>query len=303
MKRRMFLKTSFLSTLAGILIPSPSFGNRDCDLTSSDILGPYWSENHPHRTILANSDEPGTRIFISGKVKENDCETPISNVLVDVWHANDQGCYTVFQDCESGNSNEDSYNLRGLMTTDENGNYSFESVWPGYYAGRPRHFHYKVTTPSGLELVTQCYFEIDPYIDEQWEENHLGLVIPLEETEFGLVGIFDIIINEETPTVLVDQESKKSIRESVLHPAFPNPFNNKVQIKFTLMDSENIGISIYDISGKWVCTLLSQHMSSGTHILDWNGSDMNGSLVSSGTYIVIMKNKDYVKTQKIKLIK
>jgi hypothetical protein len=44
-------------------------------------------------------------------------------------------------------------------------------------------------------------------------------------------------------------------------------------------------------------------MSSGTHILDWNGSDMNGFLVSSGTYIVIMKNKDYVKTQKIKLIK
>ena len=57
---------------------------------------------------------------------------------------------------------------------DENGYYAFESIWPGYYAGRPRHFHYKITTPSESELVTQCYFEVDPYINEEWEENHPG---------------------------------------------------------------------------------------------------------------------------------
>ena len=171
-------------------MPKSILLGRDCSTTYPDILGPYWSENHPERTVLANSDEPGTRIFISGIVTTNDCEIPIQNALVDVWHANDDGCYTLFQECESGNSDNDIYNLRGVMATDENGYYAFESIWPGYYSGRPRHFHYKITTPSGLELVTQCYFEVDPYINEEWEENHPGLVIPLEETENGLVGIF-----------------------------------------------------------------------------------------------------------------
>ena len=47
-------------------------------------------------------------------------------------HANDQGCYTIFQNCDTGNSDNDEYNLRGIMVTDENGNYSFESILPGY---------------------------------------------------------------------------------------------------------------------------------------------------------------------------
>ncbi len=190
MKRRKFIKHGIIGTIGAGIMPGSILSSRDCSITSSDMLGPYWSQNHPQRTILANSEEPGTRIFISGVVTTNDCETPIQNALVDVWHANDDGCYTVFQECQSGNSNNDQYNLRGLIVTDQNGYYGFESIFPGYYTGRPRHFHYKITSPSGLELVTQCYFEVDPLLEEGWEENHPGLVIPLEETENGLVGYF-----------------------------------------------------------------------------------------------------------------
>ena len=112
---------------------NPYLFGRDCIPTHPDILGPYWSENHPYRSILANSEEPGTRIFISGTVTSNDCETPICNAIVDVWHANDEGCYTVFQDCESGNSDGDEHNLRGIIITDENGYYAFESILPGKF--------------------------------------------------------------------------------------------------------------------------------------------------------------------------
>ena len=201
MKRRTFIKNGILGTIGTAIIPGSILPGRDCTTTQSDILGPYWSHNHPRRTILANSEEPGTRIFISGVVTADDCETPIQNALVDIWHANDNGCYSVFQECQSGNSNNDPYNLRGIISTDQNGFYGFESIFPGYYAGRPRHFHYKITSPSGLELITQCYFEVDPLIDGDWEENHPGLVIPLEETENGLVGIFDIVMNEEASIV------------------------------------------------------------------------------------------------------
>ena len=104
-----------MGTIGAGFMPSSLLSARDCTTTYPDILGPYWAVNHPQRTVLANSEEPGIRIFISGVVTANDCETPIQNALVDVWHANDEGCYTVFQECQSGNSDSDPYNLRGII--------------------------------------------------------------------------------------------------------------------------------------------------------------------------------------------
>ena len=302
MKRRKFIKTGIMGTIGAGIMPSSLLSGRDCDTTFPDILGPYWSGGHPQRTVLANSEEPGTRIFISGNVTANDCETPIPNAFVDVWHANDDGCYTIFQECESGNSDEDTYNLRGIIVTDENGYYAFESIWPGYYAGRPRHFHYKITTPSQSELVTQCYFEVDPYINEEWEENHPGLVISLEQTENGLVGTFDIVMDEEA-YVSIDSASNLPNKRFAIDTAFPNPFNNSIRIDFTINDPGYVDIGIYDIKGKWVINLIGKHMNSGKYSTAWSGTDMSGNFMSSGTYLVAMKFGSSYQTKKVNLIK
>lgn len=303
MKRRTFIKTGILGAFATGITPGSLLKGRDCDTTSLDILGPYWAENHPYRTVLANSEEPGTRVFISGTVTANDCETPIENALVDVWHANDDGCYTVFMECDSGNSDEDPYNLRGIIVTDENGDYGFESIWPGYYSGRPRHYHYKITTPQGSELVTQCYFEGDPQITEQWEESHPDLVIPLEETENGLVGVFDIIMDEEATEVGLDNEPVPVPRKFILHPAYPNPFNNSTRIEFGIPSPGHVSIGVYDSAGKWVTSIIEKQMRSGTHNLHWKGLDMNGNPVSSGSYLIVMKYAGAIKSRKIAFIK
>ncbi len=88
MKRRNFIKTGLMGTAAISMAPTVLLSRQDCNVTNNDILGPYWAENHPYRVVLANIDEPGTRIHIAGTVKANDCETPIQNAIVDVWHAN-----------------------------------------------------------------------------------------------------------------------------------------------------------------------------------------------------------------------
>ncbi len=301
MKRRNFIKTGVIS-LTGISISPFMLSARDCTLTSADIEGPYWSENHPNRTILANPDEPGTRIFISGVVLYNDCETPIENAIIDVWHANDNGCYTVFQECQSGNTDQDPYNLRGYMRTDENGNYAFESILPGYYSGRPRHFHFKITSPSGFEHITQCYFQNDPSIDENWEENHPGLIIPLEETESGFIGNFDIILDEIL--LNTDYNNSKSLsRNFKLQLPYPNPFNNSINIQFEILNPGNVNINIYDVNGKWITTLVNKNISSGMHLVKWNGLDSRGMEVASGLYLVTMKFGENVKTKTLNLVK
>jgi len=303
LKRRTFIKNGILGVIGAGVMPGSILSSRDCPVTQSDILGPYWSQNHPQRTILANSEEPGNRIFISGVVTADDCETPIQNALVDVWHANDDGCYTVFQECQSGNSSNDPYNLRGIISTDQNGFYSFESILPGYYAGRPRHFHYKITSPSGLELVTQCYFEVDPLTDGDWEENHPGLVIPLEDTENGLVGVFNIVMDEEASLASIDNKPPNLPKRFHLETSYPNPFNNSIKIDFTINNFGYVDIGIYDITGKWVSNLVGKKMHSGKHNIVWKGDDMAGNAVSSGTYLVMMKFGGSIQTKKINLIK
>ena len=292
----------FGTVTAGVS-PVSILKGRDCDLTNEDILGPYWEENHPYRSVLAHQNEPGTRIFISGIVTANDCDTPIQNAIVDVWHANDSGCYTIFQECDTGNPEEDPYNLRGQMLTGENGGYAFESIWPGYYTGRPRHFHYKITTPDELELVTQCYFEDDPQVDQQWIDSHPGLVIPLEEDINGLYGIFDIVMDEMEVQVGTLGESGPIPESPFLNQGYPNPFNNSTQIKYGISKPEHVSISIYNVSGKWITNLVNGHKASGTYLLGWSGTGADGKIVPSGPYLVVMKSAGFTGSKKMLFLK
>ena len=170
--------------------------NQECSLTTEDILGPYYFEDAPFRNIIAHEDEPGQRLFISGTVKQNDCEQPISGSLIEIWQANDEGCYGIIEDCDTGNPNNDYFNLRGKLFSDENGEYSFESILPGYYGSRPRHIHIKITTPSEEVLVSQLYFENDPNCEsDPWCQDADDRIIVLEENQFGLHGEIDLIMD------------------------------------------------------------------------------------------------------------
>ena len=86
-------------------------GNNDCFITSDDILGPYYFEDAPFRSVIAHADEPGQRLFISGNVMQNDCGNSISGSLIEIWQANDEGCYRIVEDCDTGNPENDYFNL------------------------------------------------------------------------------------------------------------------------------------------------------------------------------------------------
>ena len=170
--------------------------DNECSVTTQDILGPYYFEEAPFRNIIAHEEEPGERLIISGKVNQNDCENSISGSLIEIWQANNDGCYGIVEDCDTGNPENDYFNLRGKFFSDENGDYTFESILPGYYGSRPRHIHIKITTPDEQVLVSQLYFENDPFCEnDQWCQDADHRIISLEENEFGLYGSMDLIMN------------------------------------------------------------------------------------------------------------
>ena len=84
---------------------------------------------------------------------------------------------------------------------------------------------------------------------------------------------------------------------------FPNPFNPSTTIKLELADSGKIELAIYNIKGQKVKTLLNCTTAPGTYECNWNGKDELGKSVSSGQYLVKLKQNEKETAKKIMLLK
>ncbi|MBT8191657.1 MAG: T9SS type A sorting domain-containing protein [Bacteroidia bacterium] len=67
---------------------------------------------------------------------------------------------------------------------------------------------------------------------------------------------------------------------------YPNPFVDRITIEYTLNNTEDVNISIVDVTGKVVSTINSGRQTSGTHQVYWSGLDNAGAKVQSGVYFV-----------------
>jgi len=65
---------------------------------------------------------------------------------------------------------------------------------------------------------------------------------------------------------------------------YPNPFNPITNIKFSLKAESKVSLTIYNIRGQRVKTLIDDNMQAGYHSVVWNGTDQSGKKVSSGIY-------------------
>jgi hypothetical protein len=80
--------------------------------------------------------------------------------------------------------------------------------------------------------------------------------------------------------------------------AYPNPFNNKTVINFSLTESALVTLSIYNLLGQQIDILINESVSSGEHETVWDASGY-----SSGIYLAMLATPDEVKSLKIELLK
>jgi hypothetical protein len=88
-----------------------------------------------------------------------------------------------------------------------------------------------------------------------------------------------------------------------LLPNFPNPFNPKTTLSFTVSMSGHAQLGIYDIQGRLLRVLIDQFVTAGTHHAEWDGHDAEGIRMSSGIYFSKLITKDSVQTSKMVLVK
>ncbi len=91
--------------------------------------------------VIAGPDEPGERLIVEGRVLASDGTSPVPEATLLVFHTDAEGYYS------PGGMDESDARLCGLMLTDAQGRYRYETVKPAHYAtggGPPAHVHYRV---------------------------------------------------------------------------------------------------------------------------------------------------------------
>src|SRR5690606_8259238 len=102
---------------------------RPSGATENTVLGPFYVSDAPRYENGANIclDGKGEPLLVTGRVKDVDGK-PVAGAKIDVWQTNDDGFYDVQQ-----KGVQPDWNLRGLFTSDVNGNYHFQTVKPRFY--------------------------------------------------------------------------------------------------------------------------------------------------------------------------
>lgn len=174
------LKPAFAETAPGRLAPTIACGDDD-EPTISQTEGPYFTPGSPLKRDFAADRPKGERITIAGYVLDEECR-PVAKALVELWHADETGAY-----------DNESYTLRGHQFSDDEGRWWFDTVVPGLYPGRTRHFHVKVQRPGGPVLTTQLYFPGEPgnARDRIFDDR---LLLAMDTAGDGKFGRFDFVV-------------------------------------------------------------------------------------------------------------
>ncbi|MCK4546349.1 MAG: T9SS type A sorting domain-containing protein, partial [Candidatus Eisenbacteria sp.] len=84
---------------------------------------------------------------------------------------------------------------------------------------------------------------------------------------------------------------------------YPNPFNPKTVVEFGITRTTPVKLTVYDVNGRVVRTLVEEEMDMGTYQVLWNGKDSNGHAVAAGVYYCRLEAGDRLEMKKLVLVK
>jgi len=110
------------------------------------------------------------------------------------------------------------------------------------------------------------------------------------------------IYEQITPDLSVDETPVQPI-DFHLWQNYPNPFNPVTTIQYDIPFASHVKIAVFDITGRWVTTLVDERQISGENSVTWNGKDQSGENVSSGVYICRMDAGNSSTTRQMVLLR
>jgi protocatechuate 3,4-dioxygenase beta subunit len=159
---------------------------------------PNWS------TVIADTNEPGEPLTISGTIYRPDGKTPAAGVMLYVYHTDSTGRYSPAPNQDKSRRHG---HLRGWMKTDEQGRYLFNTIRPAAYPNRtdPQHIHPLIKEEGkSVYWIDEFLFEDDPLVtdkvrSQQEKRGGSGIIILTKNPNGVWVGNRDIILGLNIP--------------------------------------------------------------------------------------------------------
>lgn len=163
---------------------------------------------------------------------------------------------------------------------------------------------WQVTDGSGPCNMDDSFFYLDD-IDPP-------IIINVDDFWGRLVGMVvysydEYCLNPRYPEDMYpDSHNTESVIDAssvIIRGNYPNPFNPTTRIDYSLQNSTQINLSVYDIAGRLVKTLYNGTQTSGNHFEVWDGTDNSGKATASGIYFSRISHSGGVETSKMLMLK
>ena len=132
-----------------------------------------------------------------------------------------------------------------------------------------------------LEFDTEYFYRVSYYVDD-WSDYSDTVSVILEFMEL---------------------DKSKLPNDYALHQNYPNPFNPSTNLSYDLPRDSGVKLTIFNMKGSAVKTLVSEQQSAGKKILQWDATNDLGQKVSAGLYIYTIKAESFSDTKKMILLK
>jgi protocatechuate 3,4-dioxygenase beta subunit len=127
-------------------------GSSACVVTPSETVGPFPSLTDLIRSDIREGKAGATLTLTITVVNTSNSCSPVANANVEIWQCDASGNYSQY-----GTQTAQTY-LRGIQTTNSDGQVRFTTIYPGWYQGRATHIHVEVVRNGVSSKVTQVAF-------------------------------------------------------------------------------------------------------------------------------------------------
>jgi hypothetical protein len=165
-------------------------------------------------------------------------------------------------------------NVEGYDVTSDGGSFTIQNLTPGAYQ--------IVADKQGYQANSSPVYSVDASNSYTVSDASISV----SDAVLGVSGG-----SAQTPTAYA------------LTQNYPNPFNPTTEIGFSLPTTSQVTISVYNLLGQRVATLLSGEVNAGSYSVTWNGLNAAGRAVSSGIYFYEMSARSLANSSQYNAVK
>ncbi len=127
------------------------------------------------------------------------------------------------------------------------------------------------------------------------QNSKYNFYLPLSSANNGYYYLIEIDLNGTKTLLGKVYFDGNNLYSYNLEQNYPNPFNPSTTISFTLPSKQNVNISIYNLLGEYITTLVDKEFTAGTHKIEFNAE----SNLGGGVYFYTLKTNDFSATKKM----